>query len=164
MAAQDDLEMKLLAGENLETALALAESIDGLDDPHCEAWGVPVPATALHAGKGWGVFVKGTLAAALWITGNPTGVGDVVAFAIPRRRWGTGLTSWMLEEIAKILGGHGCKQLRIILTGGNGYLAEALEDAGFKGPTLRDAGYPAGEWKRTVAGKGGESEVAKKGV
>ncbi len=162
MAAHDDLEMKLLAGEDLETALALAESIEGLDDPHCEAWGVPLPQTALRAGKGWGVFVKGTLAAALWITGNPDGVGDVVALAVPRRRWGSGLTTWMLVEIGKVLGKHGCKKLRIILTAGNGFLAEALEDAGFKGPTLRNEGYPAGEWTRAVQGKGGEAEVADK--
>lgn len=150
MSAAPDLLFRRLTGEESPLAAALADTVAGVDDPRCEAWGLADPGRMRNGDDVWGLFVRDALAGAAWVRGPSEGVMEISALALARRRWGMGFVSWMAEEILRAAPEE-CREVVVNLDRGGPALGEALEDAGFVGPGATDAGYPVGVWKRLLA-------------
>lgn len=145
MTAMPDMEFRRLEGEERELAVGLADSLAGVEDAKFEGWGLEQGADALHYCELWGVFIRGGLAGALWLTAGG-GVAEIKALALPRRRWGMGLVQWLISRLTESAKKSGAATLAITLTSGGEHLGEILEESGFSGPNLAEETYPAGKW------------------
>lgn len=140
MSVTPDLEMKRLEGIDRELAMSLAASVHGIDDPRSECFGLAPDGAPEKGGDGWGVYIRGGLAGALWFAAP-----EITAVALPKGRWGMGLLLFMAGELARTAPDG----LVVRLAGGGPGLGEALADAGFSGPDPEDESYPAGDWVRS---------------
>ncbi len=147
----NDLMLRLVPENELEVASALSPSETDRADPRCECFGV-LPNPPLSAGdKIWGIYNHGTLTAVICLMPKPEDrIVQVKAIAMPRGRWGMGLSTWMLEEAYKIVKRGKFDEMRITLESGSPAIGEAIMDAEFKGPDLEDETFPAGEWVREI--------------
>jgi len=130
--------------------------VDGLvanavvDDEKSECWGVAPGVMPVNAGESWGMFLQGGLTGAAWFRGPQSGVVEITALVLPRRRWRMGLMIWMAGEIAKEAKGRGATELLVRLKQCGPSLAEEMEFALFTGPDPTADGYPSGEWRRQL--------------
>ena len=147
---QPHMEFRLLDGEGLELAAALAASQAGVEDPGLEGWGLGISGGVPLNGEAFGLFLQGGLAGVLWLVAHPQGIAEVVALVLSRKRWGMGFLDMMLSGAAAEMGKRGLKGLFLTLPGGAESLGEKLEDAGFRGPSLADPGYPKGRWIKKI--------------
>ena len=148
MDTQPDLQFRRLDATDMELALALAESCFGLDDPGNLCFGLAPQGPLVAGGEAWGAFERGNLVGAAWMLPPNGGMNEVVAIALPRKRWGHGLFNWMLDELARSASLSGSRELLVRISAGGPGLAEALTDAGFLGPDPEQEDFPRGEWRR----------------
>lgn len=147
MSSTPDLVFRRLEREEMDMAAALAASAYAPDDAYNESFGL-VSDGPPGQGEAWGLFLRGTLAAALWATSPEGETLELAAVAIPRGRRNMGLLAWMAGEMARTASLSGAKALLVrVLEGGSG-LGEALADAGFVGPDAEEETFPLGEWRR----------------
>lgn len=149
MSASPDLEFRKLVVSEAPLAVSLAASVGDMGDPRCEAWGLDPSGAPPSGGETWGLFMKGTLAGAVWLHRPETDVLEISGVALPRRRWGMGLILWMVDELVQ-KAAEGCREIVVNLDNGGPSLGETLEDARFTGPPPGSPGYPRGEWRRGV--------------
>lgn len=149
MSAADELIFRRLE----DRELPLLDGLLGMavvDDPATECWGVTPGAMPVNAGEIWGLFIRDSLAGALWLRDPQRGVAEVAALVLPRKRWKMGLMTWMTGEIAKEARSRGAVELLARLEPCSPALAEEMEYALFTGPDPEEEGYPDGEWRRTL--------------
>ncbi|MCC8109793.1 MAG: hypothetical protein LIQ30_12285 [Planctomycetes bacterium] len=148
----NDLVLRLLPENELEMAASLLPSETDRTDPRCECFG-DLPKAPLSSGdKIWGIYNHGTLTGVIYLQPNAEEkLVHVRVIALPRGRWGMGLSTWMLEEAYKIVKRGKFDEMRITLETGTLAVGEAIMDAGFKGPDLEEETFPIGEWTREVS-------------
>ena len=158
MAETPHMEFRLLEGDDLELAVALAAAQAGVEDPAMEGWGLGGTGAAPLNCEPYGVMVQGSVAGVLWLFVHAQGIVEAKALALPRGRWGVGLIAWLMDNAAAEMGKRGMKCIFVNLTGGSERLGELLQDAGFHGPQLADPGYPKGRWIKPLLGFEGQQK------
>lgn len=151
MSVTPELLFRRLGEDEIDLALGLAASVVPLDEPLCEAWGIGPDGTPLPGAEVWGLFMRGTLAGAAWLSAVHFGTVEIMSLALPRGRWGMGLVVWMAGEAAREAASGGAEELLVRLVNGGSKLGELLEDSGFSGPNIESEDYPRGEWRRRLS-------------
>lgn len=149
MSAVDELVFRPLKDEEMGLVDGLVANVV-IDDEKSECWGVTPGVMPANAGEAWGMFLQGGLTGAAWFRDSKTGVVEITALVLPRRRWRMGLMVWMAGEIAKEARARGAGELLVRLTQCSAGLAEEMEFALFTGPDPTEEGYPNGEWRRQL--------------
>lgn len=147
MSSTPDLVFRRLESDEVELASALAASAHAPEDAQNESFGLASDGSSPQ-GETWGLFLRGTMAAALWVSPPNGDTLELTAAAIPRGRRHMGLLAWMAGELARAASLAGMGTLLIRIGEGEPGLGESLADAGFSGPDPDDDGYPRGEWRR----------------
>ena len=151
MSSTPHMEFRLLEGDELELATALAAAQAGGDDPETEGWGLGDTGAAPLNCMPYGLLVQGSVAGVVWLFPHrQQSLVEAKALVLPRKRRGMGLLEWMLQRAAEEMGKEGMKGMFLTLPGGSERLGEMLQDAGFHGPQLADPGYPRGRWIRKI--------------
>lgn len=151
MSPTPHMEFRLLEGDELELAAALAAAQAGVDDPAMEGWGLGGTGAAPLNCMPYGLLIQGSVAGVVWLfPHSQQSLAEAKALVLPRKRWGMGLPEWMLRNAAAEMARQGMKGIFLSLSGGSERLGEMLEEAGFHGPKLADPGYPRGRWIRKI--------------
>ena len=153
MPAAEKLVFRRLEDGERELAGELAASAAGWNAPEMERFGKmegPAPAAV----EPWGLFIKGTLCGLARFVPPVGKSAEVTALLLAKSWWRTGLSAWMLEELAAAAGRSGASEILVRLSGAGGAAGEILVEAGFSGPDPSDAAYPDGSWRRSAGGSG----------
>ena len=143
--ANPDLYFRPLENEELELADALAE-VGAAPLPQSESFGLATLPAFKANSEVWGLFIRDTLSGVAWFDRSVAGPLPVRALALPKRRWGLGLSTWVLQQIANL---EPDRDMEIALDAGGKELGLALEEAGFTGVDPEAETYPVGIWTRT---------------
>lgn len=150
MAITQELAFRELAADEWDLAAGLAASSLAPEEEESESFGLGPEGPPAPPVRAWGLFMRGGLAAALWLRPPAGESQEIAGVAIPRRRRRMGLFVWMAGELSRSLAGAGIRELRVTLTEGAPAVGEALAEAFFEGPDPEDGNYPAGEWRRRL--------------
>lgn len=147
MSVEPDLQFRLLKEAETEQLAALIANLSGETPPYREAFGLAEAAVSEAEVERWGLFVRGTLCGAVWLKRIPGDGGEVRGMLLADGWRKTGLSEWMLGELAKSIGISGNGRLYAVLNGVGEIMGEVMTDAGFQGPSPDDETYPNGEWR-----------------
>jgi GNAT superfamily N-acetyltransferase len=104
-------------------------------------------------GDAWGVFIRGALCGVAWLRRRPGGSAMEIPALLVARNWRkTGLSELLLDRLSRTGAEAGATEALIRLDKDAGLdFLEILADSGFTGPDPASAGYPAGEWRRSLS-------------
>lgn len=148
MTATPDLVFRRLEAGDEELLGNLAAAEAGVDDPGSVNFGVAGPAVPFRGEEVFGLFIRGSLAGAAWFRPPVGGWAEVVGLLLAKSWWNTGLSVWMLGELARTADLSGAEGIRARIGHASPAAGESLADAGFEGPDPEEEGYPVGEWRR----------------
>lgn len=140
------LEFRKLAVVDAELAVELAAA-EPPDDPETESFGLSRLGQPL-AGEGWGLWIKGSLSGAAWLTTNTPDSGEILALVLARGWRRVGLTAWMLDGLVAAAAAAGCVRVTAKVDRGGRNLGAELVEAGFTGPDDVAENYPIGDWSK----------------
>ena len=142
MSGRPDLEFRQLDDSERELAFELA-AVGAPDVAGTESFWTEDGGGFAPPGNVWGLFIRDSLTGAAWLLAPPGGQVVVTALALPRKRWGMGLATWILRQFATM---HPDREIRVEIASASPRLGEALLEAGFNGPDPEANTFPTGTW------------------